>query len=526
MYDEVVTPPLSFKAKLAIFLTGVMLLSSGAGIISPVIAHAATAAAQNVAKVSFTFDDGLSSATLAQQTLSAYGYTGTDYIITNCVGMTTAPNTCAADPNDTYMTYDQITALKAAGWEIGSHTESHPLTAAADNPSLTDQQLDAELATSQLILNAKGFNAIDYASPYGDYDNRSLAVSSKYYNSHRAFQDYVQPTTAQDTVTPTFPYYSPRNVYPYNNALLPVEEVQGNIPVATVEKYVDTAIANNQWLILVFHKIVPTGASKLEADYQYNATDLATIAAYVKSKSLPVVNIEDGTATGTDLMTNSGFNDGIADGWTTDSTTIIADKQTSSFAGHGSYDGTATGPWNSVAINAPTVQSHLFSPQIAVTAGTTYTAKNFVNVTSTTGGVNFWVDSYNAAGTIVSSQRALGPNGTTAANAVQVGNVNFTFTPAAGVTKVRVYADIAPGTTGYIDNMQVLSPDGATVPVTPPSTTSNGDINGDGKVDALDLSTLLTNWNKTGATAAQGDLNGDTKVDALDLSTLLTNWSK
>ncbi|HSX30479.1 MAG TPA: polysaccharide deacetylase family protein [Candidatus Saccharimonadales bacterium] len=53
-----------------------------------------------------------------------------------------------------------------------------------------------------------------------------------------------------------------------------------------------------------------------------------------------------------------------------------------------------------------------------------------------------------------------------------------------------------------------------------------GDLNNDGSVDALDLSTLLTNWNKTGVTAAKGDLNGDATVDALDLSALLTNWSK
>ncbi|HSX35829.1 MAG TPA: polysaccharide deacetylase family protein [Patescibacteria group bacterium] len=57
-------------------------------------------------------------------------------------------------------------------------------------------------------------------------------------------------------------------------------------------------------------------------------------------------------------------------------------------------------------------------------------------------------------------------------------------------------------------------------------TTKPGDVNGDGTVDALDLSTLLTNWKLTGATAAQGDLNADGTVDALDLSALLVNWSK
>jgi len=53
-----------------------------------------------------------------------------------------------------------------------------------------------------------------------------------------------------------------------------------------------------------------------------------------------------------------------------------------------------------------------------------------------------------------------------------------------------------------------------------------GDVNGDGKIDGLDLSIVLTNWNKTGQTHAQGDLNGDGKIDGLDLSMILTNWSK
>jgi len=61
---------------------------------------------------------------------------------------------------------------------------------------------------------------------------------------------------------------------------------------------------------------------------------------------------------------------------------------------------------------------------------------------------------------------------------------------------------------------------------TVPPAAKAGDINGDGTVDALDLSTLLINWNLTPSTAGQGDFNNDATVDALDLSTLLTNWSK
>lgn len=54
---------------------------------------------------------------------------------------------------------------------------------------------------------------------------------------------------------------------------------------------------------------------------------------------------------------------------------------------------------------------------------------------------------------------------------------------------------------------------------------SNPDLNEDNVVDALDLSTLLSNWDKAEPECKDGDLNRDSKIDALDLSYLLDNWS-
>jgi hypothetical protein len=53
-----------------------------------------------------------------------------------------------------------------------------------------------------------------------------------------------------------------------------------------------------------------------------------------------------------------------------------------------------------------------------------------------------------------------------------------------------------------------------------------GDLNGDGRVNILDLSILLSNWNRTtgNLTNPKADLNGDGKVDILDLSILLSRW--
>ena len=55
---------------------------------------------------------------------------------------------------------------------------------------------------------------------------------------------------------------------------------------------------------------------------------------------------------------------------------------------------------------------------------------------------------------------------------------------------------------------------------------TQGDVNGDGTVNIVDLSIMASNWGRTGATATQGDLNGDGTINILDLSILATNWGK
>jgi hypothetical protein len=59
-----------------------------------------------------------------------------------------------------------------------------------------------------------------------------------------------------------------------------------------------------------------------------------------------------------------------------------------------------------------------------------------------------------------------------------------------------------------------------TVPA-PTGSSTPGDANGDGAVNAADLAMVLSSWGLPGAT----DLNGDGTTDAQDLAILLANWS-
>jgi peptidoglycan/xylan/chitin deacetylase (PgdA/CDA1 family) len=423
--------------------------------IAPIQASAATQSVAPAAKVSFTFDDGYTSA-LAQAapTLAKYGMTGTDYAISGCVGMVMAPNTCRADNDKTYMTWDQITQLKNNyGWEIGSHTVTHPYLATSDatdgQPNvLTPAQVTQELSQSKADFAAHGINTTDFATPYGDYNMPVLAQIAKYYSSQRGFADIGY------------------NTWPNSDYFLREQQVQGGVSVATVKGYVDNAIKNNQWLVLVFHDI-KTKASNKADDYEYSTANLDQIAAYVKSKNVPAVNINNGLVTSdVNMLPNASFNNGIADGWTTDAPATITPDN----ANNGSYPD----PTNSAKLVSSGATSHLFSPQVTVDPNTSYMLKNFLNVQKLTSGeVGFYVDEYDGFGNWISGQYKA------AERSVFVEELNFNYKPSsANVSKARLQVIVTgnSGITAYLDNtqwfpLQVSTP-------TPPPTQTNLVANG------------------------------------------------
>ena len=484
-------------------------------------------------KITFTFDDGLlSSRTLAAPTLQKYGYTGVNYVATSCIGMTTAPNTCQANTDGVYMTWAQVNEIQDNyGWEIGSHTATHPYLATTgdEQPTqLTTAQVINELTTSKTAITTNtGVAPLAFASPYGDYQpsgNPVLAEVAKLYTSHRGFADTGYNVSPWET-TATLP----ADNYPLNNYLIRTQQVQTGVSVATVKSYIDKAIADNAWLVLTFHDITAGATSGNADDYQYSNADLDAVAAYAKSKSMLGTNVTNGLAlmgsTGTNLMSNSSFDSAIdtynpgalsTTNWTTDSPSTI----TRDTANHGSYPSSA----NSLHVTNSASASHVFSPVVGVTAGQTYIVNMFINVTTvTTGEVAFYVDEYDANGAYLTTQykKSIFPG-----NNPLVKNWNFSYIPTAGAAKARlqIHFSANSGVDAYLDNAQFFAADDSIV--TPPDPTfTAGDLNHDGKVDALDLSTLLTNWNQPIKTVADGNINGDATVDALDLSTLLANWS-
>jgi peptidoglycan/xylan/chitin deacetylase (PgdA/CDA1 family) len=389
--------------------------------------------------------------TLAAPVLAQYGYPGVDYAITGCLGMVSTPNGCAASADREYLTEDMLAGLQSTyGWEIGSHTKTHPqLSTDRLDGTITLQQMLDEIDDSKTILSGDGFAAADFADPYGDYDNTSLTAIAQTYASHRGFADIGS------------------NSYPYNDYLLTVQQIQGNVSVAEAEGYIDAAQAAGQWLILVFHEIKSSGASTALDDYEYNVADLGSLAAYVHAQGIPVTDIAHGLAVSSDnLFANGGFDDGIADGWTTDDATgIVADANS-----NGSYDGSATGAVNSISLRGAAADTHLFSPTIAIESSQRYLLKSFVHVVSTSGEIDFYIDEYDATGTWSSGQYVQGVTGTPSGNTIAVKDVNFAYTPSSAQVATIRYQVIVHGATteAYVDNIQMF-PTSSIGNATPPS---------------------------------------------------------
>jgi peptidoglycan/xylan/chitin deacetylase (PgdA/CDA1 family) len=131
-----------------------------------------------------TFDDAFRSVlTLAEPTLTRLGLVGTVFVPTDFPG---AGRPLVWPGVDHWvggsfehelapLSWEEVESLVERGWEIGSHTCSHPhLTA------LPDDALDEELERSRRECEQRlGRPCTSLAYPYGDYDERVIAAAGR-----------------------------------------------------------------------------------------------------------------------------------------------------------------------------------------------------------------------------------------------------------------------------------------------------------------------------------------------------------
>jgi peptidoglycan/xylan/chitin deacetylase (PgdA/CDA1 family) len=131
-----------------------------------------------------TFDDGYSSVLgQAAPILARFGVPGTVFVVTNFVGASQPMSWpgitrwlgTSHERELTSLAWDELEALCAAGWEVGSHTCSHPhLT------QLSQIELEQELGASRACLEERlGRPCRCLAYPQGDHDERVVRAAAQ-----------------------------------------------------------------------------------------------------------------------------------------------------------------------------------------------------------------------------------------------------------------------------------------------------------------------------------------------------------
>lgn len=387
-------------------------------------------------KITFTFDDGNDRVfTKAAPVLANQNMPGVMY------GETGPLNS----GEDWVMTWDEVRELRDVyGWEIGSHTINHPYLT-----TLTDEGLVQELLGAKNDFAAEGIDVISFATPYGDYDERVLTAIARYYESHRAA-------------------WGGPNFWPYylNDYELVCLEAKHTISPEEVQGWVDQAIANNQWLILLLHDVV----DGVPAEYEYNVDDLAQIVDYVATKPIEVTTLSEGLnfTNQPNLINNFTFSDLDAGNWAeswsrTDSTKVTVDTN--------DY-GNVYGSENSIKISAGAGQYELRSEIMNVDHYAEYLLKMYQNVQDlTAGGWAVWFNEFDDNDNWLSGQW-LGGNYSNF-----IGNRYYEYKPTSASVKkgqIHIFSEANSQFTMHLDSVFFYSLE-TTLDTTPPVITLLGD---------------------------------------------------
>jgi peptidoglycan/xylan/chitin deacetylase (PgdA/CDA1 family) len=193
------------------------------------------------------------------------------------------------DPAD-YMPTSTLTTLQASGLvEIGDHTRNH-LDLVKDSPTAfgyADQAAmwQGEINSSRTDLTSQGFTPVDtFAYPYGSYDSQvESAVAGAGFIGARSVDEGYN-TTATDKYA------------------LKQQHITNTTTFSQVQSWIDYAVNNKVWVILMFHDVWPTIAQCVDRDHpdvaDPDCTDTSVLQQtvdYLKNEPAnTVVTVHDG----------------------------------------------------------------------------------------------------------------------------------------------------------------------------------------------------------------------------------------
>lgn len=232
----------------------------------------ALAEMQGQGLLSITFDDAsMSQHDLGLRATRDYGLVGTVFVVTSFAERATNK------ADDWYMGWSEILDFRDAGWEIGSHSHTHPhLT------KLTAAQVVAEIDTAKSIIEEKtGTAPVSFAPPFGDFDAGTQGLVLERHANH---------------VLAWGGNHGRNPMHAVDAGQIGRLEVSHQDSTIEVCEEIAEAAANGVWLILMFHEFV----EHTPGAYEYGISDFRGILACTKRMQdqgwIRVVTVADAMA--------------------------------------------------------------------------------------------------------------------------------------------------------------------------------------------------------------------------------------
>jgi peptidoglycan/xylan/chitin deacetylase (PgdA/CDA1 family) len=126
--------------------------------------------------VALTFDDGYAdNVTNALPRLREYGFGATCFVVSERLGSYNSWDAEAVGGSKALMTTEQLATWTEAGFEIGSHTCTHPNLTTRSRGEVMDELVNSRQALRSLI----GASVPTFCYPYGAYDAETIACVAR-----------------------------------------------------------------------------------------------------------------------------------------------------------------------------------------------------------------------------------------------------------------------------------------------------------------------------------------------------------
>jgi peptidoglycan/xylan/chitin deacetylase (PgdA/CDA1 family) len=175
-----------------------------------------------------------------------------------------------------YVAEAQVLQMEATGHEIAAHTRTHPHLSSLT----TAEQQNEILGSYNDLCDLLGHCPTDFAYPYGDYDDTAIdTVQTTGFASARILRVLSNGSSVR----------FPANKSDANKYLLYSYALSSTTQFSDVQKVIDSAYSQKDWLIIVFHRIDETG-NPISISHEL----LQQIVDYLKQKNAKVVTNSDG----------------------------------------------------------------------------------------------------------------------------------------------------------------------------------------------------------------------------------------